>query len=346
MTNLEIFDAQTVDKALSRLSRQWQGPKYVDHFDAVTVDDAVSLLSRYRAEARIIAGGVDLISLMKNKVVLPRVLVNIKTIPGLAYIKEDAEGLKIGALTTIHDIEISAVIKDKYSLLTEAAHSVAAPQVRNMATLGGNLCQDVRCWYFRRPPVTGRSFFCLRKGGEQCYAETGNNTYHAIISGGECPAVCPSDMAPALIALDAKVKIAGQDGERTIPLEAFYLAMGNILQPGEIIIETQLPAPEPGIKQGYLKFRLRKTIDFAISSVAAALTMEAGVVSNARIVLGGVAPTPYRALAAEEALKGKPITESIALTAAQAAVAEAAPLGMNGYKVPITRSLVKKVIME
>jgi len=346
LTNLEIFDTRTVDEALSRLSKQWKERKYVDHFDARTIDDAGSLLSQYREEAKIIAGGVDLVSLMKNKVMLPKVLVNIKTIPDLTYITEDAKGLKIGTLTTIHDIETSATIRGKYSMLAEAAHSVAAPQVRNMATIGGNLCQSVRCWYYRRSPGTGLSFFCRRKGGEQCYAVTGDNTYHAIIGGKECNAAFPSDMAPALVALGAKVKIVGSVGNRVIPLDDLYTVLGNILEPDEILTEVQVPTPKPGTKQQYLKFRLRKAIDFAISSVAAAITTEAGVVSDAKIVLGGVAPTPYRVTSIEDTIKGETITESLAETLAKAAVAEATPLSMNAYKVPITKALVKRAIVE
>lgn len=346
MTQSQLADIRTIDKAIALLGKYWIEHKPVEHYDARTIDEAVSLLDRHVAEAKVIAGGVDLLGLMKNKVMLPKVLVNIKTIPDLAYIMEAAEGLKIGTLTTIHDIETSATIRDKYSMLAEAAHSVAAPQVRNMATIGGNLCQDVRCWYYRRSPSTGLSFFCRRKGGEQCYAITGENTHHAIIGGEECPAACPSDMAPALIALGAKLKIAGPLGDRTIPLEELYSVLGNILEPSELITELQIPTPQPGTRQQFLKFRLRKAIDFAISSAAVAITTEAGVVSNARIVLGGVSPTPYRAIAAEEAIKGKPITESIAEIAAKAAVGEAIPLSMNAYKLPITRALVKRAILE
>jgi len=344
LTNLEIFDAKTVEETISKLSKQWKDRKYVDHFDARTVDEAISLLRKYQGEAKIIAGGVDLIGLMKRDVTLPKALVNIKTIPDMTYITEDAEGLKIGPLTTINDIETSAIIGAKYEILAEAAHSVAAPQIRNMATIGGNLCQGVRCWYYRRSPATGRSFYCRRKGGEQCYSETGDNTYHAILGAGECHAVCPSDMAPALVALDAKVKIAGSYGSRTIPLAEFYRIMGNILESDEIIVEIQVPAPRTNARQKYLKFRVRKAIDFAIASVAATLTLEAGVVNDARIVLGGVAPTPYRAIAAEDILKGKVVTQDVAEATAEAALAEAIPLDMNGYKVPITKALVKEVI--
>ena len=346
MTNLEIFNAKTVDETLSWLSKQWKKRRYVDHFDARTIDDAISLLSQYREEAKIIAGGVDLISLMKSEVTLPKVLVNIKTIPDLAYIKEDAEGLKIGPLTTIHDIEMSAIIGDKYRMLTEAARSAAAPQIRNMATVGGNLCQSVRCWYYRRSPATGRSFLCRRKGGEQCYSETGDNTYHAIISGGECHAVCPSDMAPALIALAARLKIAGPDGYRLLPLDEFYTNLGNVLHSDEMITEIQVPSPKPGTRQRFHKFRLRKAIDFAISSVAAAITTEDDRVSDARIVLGGIAPTPYRAIYAEASIKGKVITESVAVAAAKAALGEAVPLNMNAYKLPITEALIRRAMLE
>ena len=342
----ELLDTKTVDEVLSILSRYWIEPKRLEHFNARTIDEAISLLDEYREKAKIIAGGTDLIRLMKSRVTDPKVLVNIKTIADLAYITEDAEGLKIGALTTIKDIEASPIIRDKYSILAEAAHAVAAPHIRNMATVVGNLCQDVQCWYYRRPPITGRSFFCRRKGGEYCYAVAGDNRYHAIIGGGECLAACPSDMAPALIALDAKVKIVSPTRQRESSLEEFYTVLGNILKPNEIITEIQIPTPKPDTKQRYLKFRLRKTIDFAISSVAAAITTENGVVTNARIMLGGVAPIPYRALRAEEAVKGRVITQSLAGTAAKAAVSGAVPLSLNAYKVPITESLVKRAILQ
>jgi xanthine dehydrogenase YagS FAD-binding subunit len=316
------------------------------HFNVKTIDDAVSLLNKYREKGRIIAGGVDLVSLMKNKVVTPQVLVNIKTIPDLAYIKEDTEGIKIGTLTTIKQIEASGTIRDKYPMLVEAAHSVAAPQVRKMATIGGNLCQDTRCWYYRMPPVTGVMFFCRKKGGKQCYAAAGQNAYHAIISGNHCWGVSPSDMATALVALDAKVRVAGAAGERLISLEGFYTELGNVLKPYEMITEVLFPAPRPGTKQRFLKFRLRKTIDFAISSVAATIAIESGVVSDARIVLGGIAPIPYRAKGAEEVLRGKAITGSLVETSAKAALKEAKPLKMNAYKVPITETLVRKAIAD
>ena len=316
------------------------------HFDARTIQEAITLLGQYGEEARMIAGGVDLVGLMKNRVVSPKALVNIKTIPGLDYIREDGTELKMGTLTSLRQLETSALIRTRYPMIAEAAHSIAAPQVRNMATVGGNLCQQVQCWYYRRSPATGISFFCSRKGGDRCYALAGENAYHAILSKGKCPAVCPSDLAPALVALDATVRIAGPDGERHLSLASFFTSLGTTLRPDEMLLEIQVPVPRPETRQRFLKFRLRKTIDFAISSVAAAITVESGSVREARMVLGGVAPTPYRVIEAENNLKGKTLTEEIAETTATVAMAGAVPLSRNAYKIPITRALLKNIILR
>jgi xanthine dehydrogenase YagS FAD-binding subunit len=345
LINSKILKTKVVDEALSLVSKYWVEPKHIEYVNVRTINEAVSLLDKYE-EAKIVAGGVDLVRLMRNEVIAPKVLVNIETIPDLAYITEDAEGLKIGALATINDIETSAIIKDRYSLLAEAAHLVAAPQIRNMVTIGGNLCQDVRCWYYTSSPVTGRSFFCYRKGGTYCYAVAGDNRYHAIFGANECHAAFSSDMAPALLALEAKVKIASPTAERIIPLEELYTPLGNILNPNEMITELRVPTPKPSTKQRYLKFRIRRAIDPAISSVAAAIAIGAGRVSSARIVLGAVAPSPYRSVEAEEILKGNVITESLAETAAKRAMSKATPLRMNAYKVAITQTLVKRAIIE
>jgi len=344
MINLKLLSTKVIEEVVSLLNKYWVEPKRLQYFKARTIDEAVFLLDEHK-EAKIIAGGVDLTRLMRSEVVAPKVLVNIETIPDLAYITEDAEGLKIGTLTTINDIDTSAIIKDKYNLLTQAAHSVAAPQLRNMITIGGNLCQSVRCWYYTRSPITGRSFFCYRKGGTHCYAVAGDNRYHAIIGANECHAAFSSDMAPALLALEAKVKIASPSEERVIPLEEFYAPLGNILKPNELITELQVPTPKPGTKQRYLKFRLRKAIDPAITSVAAAITTEAGKVSNARIALGAVAPMPCRSTEAEEVLKGEMLTERAAELAAKAALSKAVPMSMNAYKVTITEALVRRAIL-
>ncbi len=316
----------------------------IEHFDARTTDEALSLIEKYGTGAKIIAGGTDLVSLIKGKVIIPRVVVNIKLIPDLTYIQEYAEGIKIGVLTTLHDIESSSIIREKYKMLAEAAHSVGGPQIRNMGTIGGNLCQESRCWYYRRSSITGVSFCCYRKGGKRCYAPAGENAYHAIIGGNKCFGICPSDMASVFLALNAKLKIVGPTGQRKVAIENFYTVLGNTMKPNEMIVEIDIPAPQPLTEQRYLKFRIRKAIDFAISSVAAAITTKAEVVDDAKIVLGGVAPVPYRALKAEEKIRGKIITDELAEEASKVALIDAVPLSKNAYKVKITESLIKRVI--
>ena len=339
--------AEEIAKALSWLSKYWDRPVQPEYYDAKTADEAVSLLDEYREEAKIIAGGIDLVGLMKNKVLLPRVLVNIKNITHMKHVAENAGGIAVGALTLINDIERSTLIKSKYPILFEAAHSIASPNIRNMATIGGNLCQDVRCWYYRRSPVTGISFNCRRKRENGiCYAINGENQNHAIIGGTKCFAVCPSDMTAVLLVLDARINTVNTSGGRAIPIDKFYTTFGNILEPDELITAIQVPTVRPGVKQRFLKFRRRKAIDFAIASVAAVITLNNNIVTDARIVLGGVAPEPYRAVKAEETLIGAPITESTVARAAKAAVNDARPLSKNSYKVPVIETLVKRAILE
>ncbi len=345
--NSRLIDAEEIKETLLWLSKYWDRPVHPEYYDARTIDEAVSLLDEYREEAKIIAGGIDLVSLMKNKVLIPGALINIKNIPHMKYVSENANGIAIGALTVINDIERSALLKSKYPILFEAARSIASPQIRNMATIAGNLCQDVRCWYYRRPPITGVSFPCRRKKENGiCYAVNGENQYHAIIGGTKCFAVCPSDMATVLLALDAKVNTVNTRGGRVIPIDKFYTAFGNILETNEIVTAIQVPKVKSGVKQRFLKFRLRKAIDFAIASVAVVITLDNNIVSDARIILGGVSPMPYRAVKAEGILIGDPITESLAAKAAEASISDAMPLSKNGYKIPIIKTLVKRALLE
>ena len=331
--------------SIESLFRRHTRKRAVEHINAHTIEEAVAILGDSSIESRIIAGGVDLIGLMRNGLVDPQVIVNIKTIPGLDRIKKGEVGLTIGALATIHEIEESELIREEYPILAEASRSVGAPHIRNMATVGGNLCQETRCWYYRRSPKTGRTFFCTRKGGEHCYAVTGENAYHCIFSETECHSASPSDLAPALIALGARVNIAGILGNRTVSLEDFYLPDGkNILQPDEIITEIQIPAIESSARQRFVKFRTRKAIDFALASVAVVITTEGDRVTAARIVLGGVSPTPYRAVLAEDVLKNQVLSEEIAEKAAASSVIESSPLSKNAYKIPLTRNLVRKAL--
>ena len=309
--------------------------------NTTTIADAVSLLKA--GDAAILAGGTDILNLLKIGALTnpPATLVNIKNIPGLDSISEDAHGLKIGAAARLSNIVSSEVVKSKYSVLAEAAESVASPPLREMGTIAGNLCQEVQCWYFRRSFLSGTFFDCLRKGGNQCYAVTGDNRYHAILGAKQCFAVCPSDTAVALTALDATIVTS----QRSIPIGDFFQVLGDVLNKDEIVTEIRAPAPESGTKQVFIKFALRPAIDFAIVSVAAAITTRLGKISDARIVLGAVAPVPYRATGAEDALKGKAISESVAETAADAAVKDAVPLSNNKYKVQIARTLVKRAVL-
>lgn len=314
------------------------------YFDAHTLDEAISAC---KESSKIISGGTDCLGLLKNRVltVYPEILVNISNIPGLGYIREDEGGLRIGALATLAAIADSPLVKEQYGVLAEAARSVASPQIRNMGTLGGNLCQETRCWYYRCPPATGKSYHCYRKGGRLCYALTGDNRYHAILGGKGCFSASPSDTATALRALEAEIKVKGPSGERAIPVEEFFTVKGNILKSDEILTEVRIPKPLPAAKQTYLKFRLRKALDFAIVSVALVLSVEHEECRQARIVLGAVAPAPVRATKAEELLVGHSLDAALAAEAAELAVAGALPLTMNAYKIEVTKALVKRAIL-
>ena len=288
------------------------------------------------------AGGTDLLGCARDEVFEVEKLVSIsrlEELKGITYAHEG--GIRIGALTTISEIAASAVIRESYPGLAQAASDVASPQLRNQGTLGGNLCQRPRCWYFRG------DFHCAKKGGDMCYAVEGENRYHAIFGGDPCYIVHPSDTAPMLVALGAEVRISGTRGERSMALEDFFvlpdqdLERENVLQQGEIVTEVALPAAS-GVKSSYRKIRERGAWDFALVSVALAVRLSGSTVAEARVVLGGVAPAPWRSAAAEAALIGKEPTPSVAAAVAAAAVAGAQPLEQNAYKV----LLAKGALME
>ncbi|RLG63459.1 molybdopterin dehydrogenase [archaeon] len=310
-----------------------------------TLSEAVSALSKYGRKAIVMAGGTDVLQRYKLKYTpeFPEVIIDLKGIPDLSYIKEEGGVLKIGSLTTLSDIAESSLIRSKYTALAEAADKVASPQIRNMGTIAGNICQDIRCWYYRAP---NNYFNCLRKGGAMCYAMAGDNRYYHSIFGavGGCVATNPSDTAPALVALDAKVVT----NKRTIPIEEFFtvdVMKTTVLDPDEIITEIQIPTPPPGTKSKFIKHSIRKSIDFALVNCASAITSEGGVVKEARICLNAVYNLPYRATKAEEYLKGKSIDESIAEEASRRAVEDAVPLSMNRWKVEVAKALVKRAIL-
>lgn len=320
--------------------------KAFTHVNARTVDEALQLLVKYKGRAKLNAGGTDLLGVLKDRILsdYPEVIINIKTIAQLNTIEENDDGISIGALTPLINIISSPLVEKIYSILKEAAITVASPQIRNMATIGGNLCQDTRCWYYRYPDEIGGMIKCFRKGGKTCPAVTGENRYHAIMEAKKCFAVCPSDTAVALTALDATLSIAGSKGTRTLPMEEFFTPLGNVLTSDEMITVINIPRPQLTARQTFLKFTLRKPIDFALVSAASLITIDKGVCIDARIVLGAVAPAPVRAFKAEEFLRGKELSEVTAVEAAGIALARAKPLSKNAYKVEIAKTMVKRVV--
>lgn len=318
------------------------------HIDADSVEEALSLLRKFNGKANLMAGGTDLLGVLKGGILpdYPEAVINIKTIPNLNRIEEENGRLKIGALTRLVDIVQSPIIQKKYAILAEAAASIAAPEIRNMGTVGGNLCQDTRCWYYRYPHSLGGRIQCYRKGKGPCHAIKGDNRYHAIWGGKKCFAVCPSDLATVLAALDAIVQIVHPRGEKTVPVAEFYEPQGSVLQPDEMVTAVHVQEPKRGALQTFLKFRLRETIDFAIVSVAAIVSVGDGLCRDARIVLGAVAPAPYRVKVAEEMMIGKPLDRDIAEMASEAAIADAKPLSRNGYKIEIAKSLILRAILR
>jgi xanthine dehydrogenase YagS FAD-binding subunit len=319
-----------------------------EYVKPATVADAVRELGRSWADAKILAGGIDLLGELKEGIIAPQRIVNIKGISGLRYIRfSEKEGLRLGALVTLEEIETHQVIRQRYTALAEAAHSVGTPQIRNVGTIGGNLCQRPRCWYYRDEHTK-----CLKKGGPICFAYNGENKYHAILGGGPCYIVHPSDCAPALIAFRASVTVVSPRGQRTVPLEEFFVLPSRrldhetILEPDEIVTEIQVPAPAPNTRSTYLKFKERDSHDFAIVGAAVVMRLKGKVCEDVRIVLSGVAPIPWRSPEAEAVLKGKAITPELAEQAGKAAVAKAQPLSQNAYKVPLTQAIVKQAVLR
>ncbi len=316
------------------------------HFNAYSVDEAVALMGRYGERAAVIAGGTDILGKMKDAILpaYPEALINIKTIQGLSEIKESGGMLNIGALALLADIAANPVIKSKYAALAQAAGRTASPHLRNMGTIGGNICQDIRCWYYRNQ---NNRFSCLRKKGGRCYAIKGDNRYHSIFGGsvsGGCFAVHPSDTAPALVALDAKIVTSS----RTIDVEKFFEVKPvktTVLKADEIVTEIQVPEPPAGSSSAFLKFALRKSIDFPIVNCAVMITLRDSKVEKARICLNAVHVIPYRAVKAEQVITGRVIDEAAAEEAGVAAVSEAKPLEHNKYMVAIARTLVKRAIL-
>ncbi len=307
------------------------------HVDATTVDEAVAALGQGNAWP--CAGGTDLLGTMKFYILrdYPETVVNLKNItPSLDYIKEEGGMLKIGALTRLEDIAKSDIVNNGWAALAEAADKTASPHLREMGTIGGNICQLNRCWYFRKEE---NRFDCIRKGGNMCFAMAGDNRYHSIFGAiSACVAVNPSDTAPALVALNATIVTS----TREIAAESFWAVKGarsTILEDNEIVTEIQVPAFSG--KSAFVKFALRSSIDFPIVNCAAAIDA-----SGPRICLNAVYNTPYRATAAEEFIQGKAINTENAEAAGEAAVSGATRLSMNNYKIQVAKGMVKKALLK
>ncbi len=293
--------------------------------------------------ARIHAGGTDLLGCLRDEIFGAEKVVSIgqlKTLRGIS--RTNNGGLRIGALTTLAEIENSKILQERYSALAQAASEAASPQLRNQGTIGGNICQKPRCWYYRG------EFHCLRKGGEICYAYQGENQFHCIFGGDGCYIVHPSDTAPALVAFEAVVRVSGPGGTRLVPIAKFHVPPSEnvqketILKPNEIVTEILLPPPAKGLLSSYRKVRARRSWDFALASVALALQFDGDKIMKARVVFGGAAPVPWRSKEVEEAIIGRRLDAETVTRAAAAAVNNAQPLKQNSYKIALFRGMMEE----
>ena len=312
---------------------------------AESLSQASSLILDDPASTRIIAGGTDILDEIKEGLIGPKTLVSLAGESEYEGVTAGPNGLVIGALTTVHQIESHTDIVRHYPALAQAAASVATPQIRNVGTLGGNLCQRPRCWYYRSP-----LFDCRKKGGAICFALNGNNKLNAILGGGDCIIVHPSDLAVALISLRAEASISGPNGLRTLRLEHFFVGPDRnilaetVLEPGEILAQVSVPRTSPQHRSIYLKATERQGHDFALASVAVAMEVSKGRVDDTVITLGGVAPTPLRVPHAEDQLRGMLVKRVEAARIGELAVRGARPFSDNEFKVPLTSSLVSRAV--
>lgn len=310
---------------------------------------AVTLAEQAHREGRaasFVGGGSDLLALVKERIVTPDVLVSLKTVKGLDRVTTSARGLNIGGLMTLDALSRHPVVEREFAVLAEAAGSVATPQIRNVGTLAGNLCQRPWCWYYRN------GFPCFKNGGQTCFSVVGENQFHAIFGGGPSYIVHPSDTAPALVALDAEFRIVGPSGERVVKAGEFFVlprenaARENVLGADDVLASVQIPAARPGTRSTYHKVLDRDAWTHAVVSAAIVLEMDQDVCRSARVVLGGVAPIPWRLPEVERMLAGQRIAPDLAAKAAEAAVAGARALANNAYKIPLTKGVVRRTLLD
>ena len=317
-------------------------------YQPTTIDHALNLMDRYGDDGWVLAGGQDSFDWFKDRAKKPKAVIDINGIDDLHGIRETADGIEIGALTTLTAIETSALIKEKYGVLADAARHVASPQIRNVGTIGGNVCQDARCWYYRY------GLDCYRAGGNTCYADTpeGIDREHCLFGADRCIAVSPSDTAPALVALDARMIVVNGDGEKEVQAEDFFIGPDvdimrmTILQPGDLLKSIVIPNTWAGARFYFEKVAERNTWDFALVNIAAAMKVDNNAIVDIRMACGGVACVPLRLTVVEEVVKGSPQNGASADLAASAASRGATPLNYNGFKIPLMEGLVKRAIRE
>ncbi|PYR31580.1 MAG: xanthine dehydrogenase family protein subunit M [Acidobacteria bacterium] len=315
-------------------------------FQPTSVDDALALLDRYRSEAWVMAGGLDSFDWLKDRIKRPKVVVDLSQVKQLRGVRAAGDGLEIGATTTLTEVVSHPLVREKYGILMEAAEAAASPQIRNQGTIGGNVSQDTRCWYYRS------GWTCYRAGGNICYADTPTavNREHAIFGADRCVAVNPSDSAPALIALDAKMVVRSSRGELVMDAEDYFIGPGTditrmtVLQPGSLLTAIRLPATWAGAQFYFEKVRDRQVWDFPLVNVASAIVFSGDRIERARLAVNGVAAHPMRLRKVEDAVRGKPRNEATANLAGELAIEGAQPLQHNGYKIPLMRNLVKRAI--
>lgn len=320
------------------------------HANATGLQDAVALASAARRDgerASYAGGGSDLLGMVKERITEPDLVVSLKTVAGQDQVeKVDGGGVRIGGLITLDALSRHPLVRDRFAVLAEAAGTVATPQIRNVGTLAGNLTQRPWCWYYRN------GFDCYKAGGNQCFSATGENQFHAIFGGGPSFIVHPSDTAVALVALGATFDVVGPGGTRSVPAADFFAlpsadpARENVLGEDELLAGVELPAARSGTRSAYHKVMDRDAWTHAVVSAAVVLDLDGEVCRRARIVLGGVAPTPWRGPDAEAVLVGQRVTSAVAARAAEVAVAGARPLSKNGYKVPLTQGVVERTLVE
>ena len=311
-----------------------------------SVDDAIALLAKHGSDAWVMAGGLDSFDWLKDRIRRPRYVVDLGGIEALRGVKASGDGLEIGAMTTLTEVVRSPLVKEKFGLLMEGAEKAASPQIRNQGTIGGNVSQDARCWYYRA------GWSCYRAGGNICYADTPTavNREHAIFGADRCVAVNPSDTAPALIALDAKMVIRSTAGERTVDAQDYFIGPGTditrltVLRPGELLTAIRIPGTWAGAEFYVEKVADRKVWDFPLVNIAAAIKLSGTTIERARIVVNAVAARPMRLEAVEAYVAGKPRNADTANAAGDLAVTGAVPLAHNAYKIPMMRNLVKRAI--